>query len=309
MHKGNWWCLIFVLVTACETEFKAINNPHIQTEFKFNEYDIHELPFNDKPYAWWIPAKIDDYPTDDNGVIVFELSGNHYYHPVQIAQKMLHFIASYHRTDHYDYIIETERFAEKLVDNALCKNEALWFPYDFDWDLPGFGIKMTAPWYSGMAQGQVLSAIARLYQITENPAYLEICNQIFNSFRLLKGLSSPWIVYIDEHQYYWIEEYPELNPNHVLNGYIFAIFGLYDYYLIDKDDEVKSYLLASLTTIADHLQAYRQPGGSSRYCLKYHVVHTDYHAVHTDQIKYLYRITRDPFFQSMHTIYSNDYQE
>ncbi len=301
--------LLIVLVIACETRFETINNPGIETEFKYKDYSIYDLPFNDKPYAWWIPAKLDDYTTDSDGIIVFELNGNHYYHPVQIAQKMLHFIASYHRTDDDNYIIETERFAEKLVDNALTYNGALYFPYEFDWNLGGFGIKMKAPWYSGMAQGQVLSAMARLYQVTQEPRHLEICSQIFKSFTLFKGLSDPWIAYVDNDQYYWIEEYPELDPNHVLNGFIFALFGLYDYYLIDNREDVKTYLQAGLTTMADHLSLYRRVGGYSLYSLKYNVTYPDYHLVHTDQIKYLYEITKDPHFINLYIDYYGDYHK
>jgi hypothetical protein len=168
---------------------------------------------------------------------------------------------------------------------------------------------MRAPWFSGMAQGQILSAIARLYEITKNQKYDSVCVKIFNSFKRFKGQHDPWIVHIDEHGYYWIEEYPEHDPNHVLNGFVFALFGLYDYYLLHKDPDVKKYLLAGITTVADHLVLYRRPDKPSFYCLKYNVFYPEYHLVHTDQIKFLQKLTQDKYIQNMYEIYYQDYHE
>lgn len=42
---------------------------------RVNEYDIRILPYNQLPYAWWVPAKIGDYPRDSDGVILYELDG------------------------------------------------------------------------------------------------------------------------------------------------------------------------------------------------------------------------------------------
>ncbi len=301
--------LLPVFESSCTRIFDPLSNTMMPETFKFNNYEIKELEYNDKPYAWWLPAAFDDYAQDKNGVILFELNGQQYYHPVQIAQKMIHFIASYHRTGNYEYITKSELFAHKILERTLLSQGALFFPYDFDWTLGGFGIYMKAPWYSGMAQGQLLSAFVRLYNITKKQEYLQASHEIFKSFALANRTSTPWIAYIDQEGYYWIEEYPAIEPNHVLNGFIFAIYGLYDYYLMVKTDESKKLLQGAITTIAAHIKGYRREGKPSVYSLIHEVSYPFYHLVHTDQLKMLYKITGDSFFSDMATQFYNDYHE
>jgi len=54
-------------------------------------------------------------------------------------------------------------------------------------------------------------------------------------------------------------------PDNVLNGFIFGLFGLYEYWMLTKDPEAKFYIDASLTTLQDKLPLFRNPGGISYY--------------------------------------------
>ena len=44
--------------------------------------------------------------------------------------------------------------------------------------------------------------------------------------------------YKDEHGNIWLEEYPTIPTSHVLNGFIYAIFGIYDLYRVTKGKNV-----------------------------------------------------------------------
>jgi hypothetical protein len=114
-----------------------------------------------------------------------------------------------------------------------------------------------------MAQGEALSLFARLYETTNEMKYFEMAEKLFNSFDNFGTFDAFWIANINENNYYWIEEYPQQPPSHVLNGFVFAIFGLSDYYLLTGNMECKKILLGSLTTIKHYIPEYRVPGGIS----------------------------------------------
>lgn len=110
---------------------------------------------------------------------------------------MLHFLASHVRTQDSAYIHITETYARKILQRSIEKNGARYFPFPFDWKLGGCSLTMAAPWISGMSQGQMLSALIRLYEKTRKPDYLEACRQIMRNFQRLQDQNDPWVVTID----------------------------------------------------------------------------------------------------------------
>jgi hypothetical protein len=148
-----------------------------------------------------------------------------------------------------------------------------------------------------MDQGLVLELVVRLYHVTHNPRYLKAADKIFQSFKNVNRDSYPWVVYITPDKYYWIEEYPMDVPDNVLNGFIFGLFGLYEYWMLTKDPEAKFYIDASLSTLQDKLPLFRNPGGISYYCLKHHHQDPLYHSLHINLIRFLYKMTGEQFFK------------
>jgi hypothetical protein len=284
------------------------NNCALDLEFvKMNDYVINKLPYNKMPYAWWNPAEIGAYDKDRNGVIMFKVNEKLYYHPDQLAQSILLFHSSYIRTNDTTYIAEAEKFIVQLKKLAVMRGDAMFFYVPFNWYLNGFGFAMMSPWYSGMYQGQALSVIVRIYQATGKPEYLEMCEKIFNSYTACKDVSEPWVAYVDEDNYYWIEEYPEDVPNHVFNGFVYALFGLYDYWLLTEDETALKLLKMSITTVADHIKIWRVKGGPSKYCGKYYVINRDYHTYHIEILDKLGDITGDAYFHQQADSLRSDY--
>ena len=293
-----------------------MNNKRLPSGIEINhipyrviEYDINELNYKALPYTGYSPAPLDvDYPTDDQEVIVFIREGNEYYHPVHIAQKILRFLDSYTQTNNPKYLDRAELFVQKLIEVSFESKDAIYFPYNFDFPLHRVEEeKMIAPWYSGMAQGQALSAFVRLYKITEENEYLEASEKIARSFTYFKGENEPWTVYVDRTGYLWIEEYPMEVPTHALNGFIFGIYGLYDYYLIKKDIVSKQLLQASITTVHQYISEFRNEGDISFYCLKHKAQSAKYHRIHIHQLATLYKITGDDYFRTTSDNFYNDY--
>lgn len=113
---------------------------------------------------------------------------------------------------------------------------------------------------------------------------------------------------IDTAGYYWIEEYPHnLRPGQTLNGYIAALYGVYDYYRLTKKPIALKLYDAALTTLKHYLPYYRTPHQTSLYCIGHHIKASEgYHNLHIKMMDKLSHITGDPFFIVFKDIFSYD---
>ena len=93
-------------------------------------------------------------------------------------------------------------------------------------DIPAY--RLPDGWTSAMAQGQGISALISAYALTRDASYFTVAMDAIAAFSYpisLKGVRS------DYDGVAWYEEYgSEEMPAHVLNGFLFAVAGLYDAY-------------------------------------------------------------------------------
>ncbi|MCL5407054.1 MAG: D-glucuronyl C5-epimerase family protein [Patescibacteria group bacterium] len=292
---------IIFLVTGKFTPLKSTSAHH--DEFNIIPLDTKDMPFTFNDLA---PLK-PDYPTDEKGVILY---GQQYYHPVEVAQMGLQFLDSFNKTSNQEYLNRSELHAQKLLEKKVESKDAFYFPYEFDFAIHGNKNTMIkAPWYSGMAQGEALSLFTRLYKVTGKKEYQEAAKKTFQSFLYPRGENQPWTVFVDDNGFYWIEEYAGKgeDPVQVLNGYIFGLYGVYDYYLLNKDPASKEVLEKSLATLRHYLPEFRSPGNISFYDLKYKRRSESYHKTHIAQLKMLYKMTGDDYFKTMADNFYNDH--
>ena len=283
------------------------------TQFTSEHFDIQLLPYEELPYAYQFvstPTKT----TDDEGVPLHNFRGTLNYHPVHLAQRGLKFLAIYKNTGDKSYYERLVKTIEKLEGISLKVDSAIYFPYTFNFALHGCRKEtMRPPWYSGMAQGQALSLIIRTYESTGEKKYLDLSHRLFKSFTNLKGEGyEPWISCVDAEGNLWLEEYPMELPCFTLNGMIFGIYGIYDYYRITNNELAKEYLLASLLTIKKNIHKFRHKGGVSYYCLKhqnFNATNPEYHKVHIRQLGMLYKFTGDEYFKEMQEKFVDDTKE
>ena len=75
-------------------------------------------------------------------------------------------------------------------------------------------------------------------------------------------------MYKDKEGFVWYEEYPSLEnePPHVLNGFIFALFGLYDYYKATESEEALELFNQGIKTLKEKINLWDM-GFWSRYDL------------------------------------------
>lgn len=280
-------------------------------------WTLRNLPPAEAPY--WSDATSANTTftplADKNGVVMFKNRTDQtlHYHPTVLAQWALKYLTSYRQTKDPRDLELAEKQAAKLIEIAeIDADGVMWFAFDFDFPLHGrkdAKDQMIAPWYSGMTQGQALSTFSRLYEVTGKAEYLDAARRVAASFDLEPaGVGEPWTVRVDEDGYYWVSEYPSPGGDtQALNGFIFGLFGLYDYWAVTGDARASELLRAGVLTVKDHYALYRQPGGLSLYCLAHRVTAERYHRVHVQQFAQLSRITGDAALQTMSDELASDY--
>lgn len=266
--------------------------------FVYDNISIVELGLHERPYVNSMTSLVLPKLKDDNNILLHEYLGNPDYHPVAMATYATSILDVYRRTGDSTCLSLSIAHANKLIGISLMVDTTILFPYSFDYPWNDRD-QMVAPWYSAMAQGKALSLFSRLFEITSDKRYLNITHKIFKSFGRLKGAYEPWISCIDKNNNLWFEEYPYERSIHVLNGMNFAIYGIYDYYLITKTKESLIFLKAALTTIKRNMHLYRDVNKVSYYSLKYDVKVPQYHQVHIDQFRMFYNMTGILDFRDM----------
>jgi hypothetical protein len=262
---------------------------------------ILHLPAEHRPYARSRPPRLrEPNPTDAEGVVVFRHEGSTSYHPVQIAQHALGDLEGYRLTEKRIFLQRARASLRRLEAESVSVRDAIYFPYRFDFALAGNPDDiMDAPWYSAMAQGQVLSLATRLLEIEHDDVTLRVAEGAFASFFHGPTPINPWTVFVDAPSL-WFEEYAKDPPMRVLNGHIFAIFGLYDYCRFSADPRAEDLLRGGAATVRRHGEDFRDPGALSRYCLRVPTLkNAKYHVIHQNQLRLLAQMTGDAWFSGL----------
>ncbi len=166
----------------------------------------------------------------------------------------------------------------------LANGEVI-FPH-FD-DLRVYGLK--APWLSALTQGQAISLLVRAATLTGDRRYAECADAAVRAFQ---DPALP-IVWRDGDRIFF-EEYPCDPPSHVLNGCIFAWFGLWDYARFRGDENVRRFCLQAMENIRRMEPSY-EIGNWTRYSqTKRRPTSPAYHEIHASQAEALAAILNDP---------------
>jgi hypothetical protein len=210
--------------------------------------------------------------------------GEYMYHPTNISQFALGNYQYYY--DDVNRNIKNYRYFEasaRWLVNNLNENEGKYYWY-FNYDVPTIGL--ISPWYSGMTQGLGISILVRYYELIKDD---EILKMALDAFKVLNlNISDGGACFIDGDDY-WIEEYPSsLKHIHVLNGFIYGVYGLMDLYNISKNIEVEKLLHRCLSTLERNIKYY-DVNNWSIYDLKSRLpASLHYQKLHINQLHHLY---------------------
>lgn len=244
---------------------------------------------------------------DSSGVRMVMESGKASDHPVAQARYALTNLNSYRLTHSAGYLTIAEANAQRLIDTATVEPDgAMFLAYRFAW-----WTSSQVPWYSAMAQGMGLSTFSELYQMTNDPKWLDAAKATFLALSQAPDGDLPYVSYVDATGHLWLEEYPSYpapSGQRVLNGAMFAGLGLQDYYDVTGDTSALALFRGLVETLhATVLTQFRRPGAISVYSLSGNYPLPDYHAVVIGQFLKMFHYTHDPQFAQMVVAFTQDY--
>jgi hypothetical protein len=189
------------------------------------------------------------------------------------------------------FVAASDWLCAHLEQNAL----GLWvWNHQFDWE---YRSTLKAPWYSGLAQGQGISLLLRAYRATGTAAYFDAAKKAFGSF--LKSTSEGGVTFTDAQGNLWFEEYVVSPPTHILNGFIWALWGVYDYFLATESSAARNLFAQATLTLRENLASY-DLGFWSLYeqsgTMLPMIASPFYHRLHVIQLRIMQRISGDEIF-------------
>ena len=234
---------------------------------------------------------------DGNGIPMLDYHGKIglQHNPIAIAQWGL---------GNHSLFLETQRPERRvsflLASDWLCQhleqNEyGLWvWNHHFDWE---YRTPLRAPWYSGLAQGQGISLLVRAYHETGVRSYRDAAERAFRSF--LNPVDRGGVAFTDGSGDLWFEEYIVSPPTHILNGFIWAAWGVYDYFLATGDTATQNLFASAAKTLHNNLRhydigfwsLYEQSG--TRLPM---VASPFYHRLHIVQLRIMHLLTGEKLF-------------
>lgn len=143
--------------------------------------------------------------------------------------------------------------ANWLVDNLSHKGAFSVWEYKFPCRI--YGLK--APWVSGMAQGLGIEVLVLAHKITSDDKFINAARKALDAFAT--PIKKGGVLHIDENDgCWWYEEYasPDSIRSHVLNGHVFALEGIYKFYMHTKDPAVLEIFNKGLNELKSHLHEY-----------------------------------------------------
>lgn len=175
-------------------------------------------------------------------------------------------------TDCAAHLVSRQESAGRLAGGWIHRKRA---PHTYD---------IRPPWLSAMVQGESASLLVRAHAQTGEDRFAEA------ALAALKPLSTP----LDQGGVraslgagFLLQEYPTDPPSHVLNGSIFALWGLYDVAIALEDATVRAEFERGLAALAENIERW-DTGWWSRYDLfpfrVGNVASSFYHQLHIDQL-------------------------
>ncbi len=250
---------------------------HFFKEYKIENVDAIADAYLATPMLYMYKHRVLYELFDENSVPLAHYSIGDYYNPVFTCNNAFACFHQYIETGNEEFLewfySNTDWLLENRDSNGLLRYEFAWHHETADLPLG---------WTSAMAQGQALAAACMAYHNSGDDKYLQAAHDFF--LPMHTNIGTDWNFYIDEEDYLWYEEYPSSDFCHVLNGKLFGMWGLWDYYCLTRDKDALRLFQGAIASILDNYPIWDIDGqDGSRYCLHTSVI-TDYHRIHKKQL-------------------------
>ena len=217
------------------------------------------------------------------------------YNPIAIAQYGLGNYNLSCRTGGPEQEKKFFRIADWLISNleSNSKGVSVW-NHHFNWE---YRDTLKAPWYSALAQGQGISVLVRAHKVSGEIRYLEAARAACVSFQ--RPIAEGGVAFTDESGDLWFEEYLVSPPTHILNGFIWALWGIYDFALATNEASARDLFSRGVRTLLHNLDRYdlgfwslyEQSG--TRLPM---VASSFYHRLHIVQLRVMHRLSGEAKF-------------
>lgn len=190
--------------------------------------------------------------------------------------------------------------ATVAVDQALQTSKKGLLPYRFS-NSNIYGSPLPIPWYSAEGQGLMLSAMAELYRVTDNPVWVTRSRDVFEALTRVRDVSvdgapppQPWLSFRSDDGYLWFEQYAGgVSASLVVPGHLTALLGVYDYWLITRSPSAEWLFNGGVTTVRHYLPIIRKPGRPALYAVGNKSSDPRFDNIVTRQLVTLAKITGD----------------
>ena len=188
------------------------------------------------------------------------------YSPTAVA---LHALVHYQRKEYGKFL----RYVKWLVLNAYISGRCALLYFDFPFPPRAY----SSHWVSGMTQGLAASVMARAFIYSNNEVYKILAEKFTKGMLIPIQNGGPLLISGND---LWIEEYPLENPpKHVLNGFIYALFGLLDTYFVTENRFYYKIFIKGCSTLERNIELYDLLL-LSRYD-SHHLADKNYHLLNT----------------------------
>jgi hypothetical protein len=236
-------------------------------------------------------------PFDQAGIPELDYHGHIglQYNPIAIAQYGLGNYNLWRRSCDASRRVKFFRIADWLCGHLELnsKGRAVW-NHHFNWE---YRDTLQAPWYSGLAQGQGISVLVRAHKESGDSRYLEAARRAFASFQ--QPIENGGVAFTDEAGDLWFEEYIVSPPTHILNGFIWALWGVQDYFLATRENSAQDLFSRGVRTLLHNLDRYDLGFWSlyERSGTRLPMVASPfYHQLHIVQLRVMHRVTGEEKF-------------
>ena len=199
------------------------------------------------------------------------------YFPITIFQYGLGLYDLYLEKKEKEYLIDFFKIADWAIDN-IEENGM--------WDCMGKLNDKAHMTQSSMCQSEGVSVLLRAYIETKEDKYYKNAKKAID-FMLTDISNGGTMSRIDNNLIF--QEYVSKYNLSVLNGWIFSIFGLYDFTMINDEEKYTSVLNQSIESMSFFIKKYDRKFWSN-YDLKNTIASPAYHDLHIMQLRLLYKL-------------------
>jgi len=236
-------------------------------------------------------------PFDTQGIPLLDYGGiiGFRYNPWAVGHYALASFDKFLQAKQERYYKQFLRCVNWLVDHAEQRQDgsAVWL-YDFS-----LVDVHTKPWISALAQAHAISVLLRAFLLTSNQKFLKIAEKAFVPFTL--PIDKGGVQTMDSEGNIFLEEDTSLRIPRILNGFIFSLFGTYEFASFTNNVRAWELWYKGVDTLRRCLDSY-DIGFFSLYNLSSprerlkNVASPFYHLVHIQQLQVLYALTGEMLF-------------